>query len=117
MPNPENSCADLEEVFINHIFNHAKETRVKNGKETVRWCGWRCRWGLTAAISGAHTIGSAKLHNSGYEGAWSDEANQGIFNNNYYHALLAHGWGPQKQIGGKDKNNWKRIDVMKPDEP
>lgn len=85
----------------------------------MRWkgCGWGCRWALTAAISGAHTLGSAKLANSGYEGPWSDAANQGIFNNNYYHALLGHGWGPQRQIGGKDKNNWKRIDIMKPGEP
>jgi len=29
-------------------------------------------WKLTTAISGAHTLGSAKKTNSGYEGSWSD---------------------------------------------
>jgi len=27
---------------------------------------------LTAAITGAHTVGRAKMEDSGYEGAWSD---------------------------------------------
>lgn len=68
-------------------------------------------WFMTAAISGAHTIGSAKPENSGYDGTWSDKANQGVFNNDYYHALVLHGWGPEKSVGGNpDKNQWKIID-------
>merc|ERR1711990_651688 len=47
MPNPENGCNDLKSIFIDHIYN-------------VKRCGKRCKWGLTAAISGAHTIGKAK---------------------------------------------------------
>lgn len=58
MPNPENGCDDLKAVFLNHVFYE-------------RWRK-RTSWYLTTAISGAHTIGSAKLHNSGYEGSWSN---------------------------------------------
>ena len=105
MPNPENGCDDLNKIFVNHIFS-------------VQGCGWRCGWGLTAAISGAHSIGSAKLNNSGYEGSWSDPKNSATFNNNYYHALLDHGWGPNRAINGNpDKNNWKRVDVQMKKEP
>lgn len=46
MPNPEKGCDDLKEIFVKHIYN------VGIGK--------RHRWGMTAALSGAHTIGSAK---------------------------------------------------------
>lgn len=100
MPNPERGCTDLNDIFIKEIFN-------------IRWCGKRCKWALTAALSGAHSIGSAKLENSGYKGAWSDKKNHKIFNNNYYHALLGHGWGPDRAINGNSgKNAWKRIDVM-----
>lgn len=67
--------------------------------------GTRSRWAMTAAISGAHTIGSAKLHNSGYTGMWGDPTNQGIFNNDYYRNIAAHGWGPDRAVGGNpDKN-------------
>jgi len=64
MPNPENGCNDLQDVFVNHIFN------VGGGLNKKK------RWALTAAISGAHTIGSAKPENSGYDGMWGDPANQ-----------------------------------------
>ena len=105
MPNPENGCNDLQSIFVEHIYN-------------VRRCGKACKWGLTAAISGAHTIGSAKLENSGYEGHWSDPKNSAIFNNNYYKAILGHGWGPNRAIDGNaDKNNWKRVDVQMKKEP
>lgn len=62
---------------------------------------------------GVHTIGSAKLENSGYEGHWSDEENQGIFNNNYYRSIIMKGWGPQYNVGDReDRAQWKRIDLM-----
>jgi len=53
---------------------------------------------LTAAISGAHTLGSAKPENSGYKGFWSGEKMSGIFNNNYYHSLMLNSWGPQLNV-------------------
>ena len=69
-------------------------------------------WRLTLAISGVHTLGSAKQENSGYEGAWSSRENMGIFNNQYFRNIIAKGWAPELNIGGNpDKNAWKRIDA------
>ena len=91
MPNPENGCSDLQEVFINNIY------KVAIGK--------RQAWGLTAALSGAHTIGSAKPENSGYDGMWGDPANQAIFNNDYFKNLMVHGWGPHRAVNGNENKN------------
>ena len=77
MPNPEHGCDGLKAIFHEHIY---RDTGMK--------------WVMTAAISGAHTLGSLKPHNSGYDGFWSDEKNQGIFNNDYYRSILTKGWGP-----------------------
>jgi hypothetical protein len=43
MPNADTGCEDLQTVFVNNIY-------ANTGHE----------WEYTAAISGAHTIGSAK---------------------------------------------------------
>lgn len=97
MPNPENSCGDLKDIFIDHIYNAN--------------LGVTERWGLTAALSGAHTIGSAKPENSGYDGMWGDPANQAIFNNDYFKNIIVHGWGPNRAVGGNPgKNQWILID-------
>ena len=53
-------------------------------------------WEATASLSGAHTIGSAKIENSGYEGFWGDKANQEVFNRDYFRNVIAHGWGPKR---------------------
>ena len=72
---------------------------------------------MTAAISGAHTIGNAKLENSGYQGGWSDKKNQRIFNNNYYKSVAIKGWGPDRAVDGNSgKNQWKLIDMTPDDE-
>lgn len=92
MPNPEDGCKGLETVFVNNIF-----------KRWGKWRGWR--W--TAAISGAHTLGSAHVQNSGYHGTWSTPEDQGKFNNGYYKNMLQRGWIPERGINGnKDKNQW-----------
>lgn len=97
MPNPENGCDDLNSIFVNHIYN----TGV----------GKKHRWSLTAALSGAHTIGSAKPENSGYDGMWGDPMNQAIFNNDYFRNVMVHGWGPERAVGGNEgKNQWLLID-------
>lgn len=94
MPNPELGCAGLKSIFHDHIYNHTGMP-----------------WTMTAAISGAHTIGSAKLNNSGYSGFWSDEKSQGFFNNDYYKSVLATGWAPDLAVNGDPgKNQWKRVD-------
>lgn len=102
MPNPEHSCEGkgpgkdgLRQIFLDNIY----KADPNNG------------WMLLAAISGAHTIGSAKPENSGYNGFWSDSKNSGIFNNDYYKSLIFKGWGPERAVGGNaEKNQWKIVD-------
>ena len=66
---------------------------------------------MVAAISGAHTLGQAKVENSGYNGHWSTPENQGKFNNGYYKSMLSKGWGPERNISGNpNKNQFKRVD-------
>lgn len=98
MPDAEKGCFDLTEVFGGNIFRHIKNPRMI--------------WRYIAALTGAHTLGSAKQENSGYEGHWSDAANQGIFNNDFYKSVLTKGWGPSLAVGGNPgRNQWKRIDA------
>lgn len=60
---------------------------------------------MTAAISGAHSLGQAKKENSGFHGHWSDPDNQGVFNNDYYRSLLMKGWGVERDVT-KGKDQW-----------
>ena len=95
MPNPENGCPGLSNIFVDHIYG----SRIDP-------------WVMTAAISGAHSVGSAKLANSGYNGWWSDADSSGKFNNDYYRSLIAKGWGHEREVNGNpDKNQWERIDL------
>lgn len=95
MPKAQDGCGELKSIFLDHIYNKSKSARGA--------------WRLTAAISGAHTLGQARVNNSGFEGHWSDEANQGKFNNDYYRSLLMKGWGPELGVSaGHDQ--WKRVD-------
>jgi hypothetical protein len=55
MPNPEDGCDGLSDIFIDHIYAESEDA-----------------WRMTAAISGAHTLGSATIANSGYDGFWGD---------------------------------------------
>lgn len=99
MPNAEEGVAAVEEVFVNNVFASSRD-------------GWR----LASAIAGAHTLGSASIHNSGYNGAWSEPQDQGVFNNGYYKSLLLKGWGPELGVDGNPgKNQWKRIDSQTPE--
>eukprot|EP00966_Prymnesium_polylepis_P078262 1814404-Prymnesium_polylepis.1 len=88
MPNPEEGCADLKRVFVDHVYLDS------NAKMS---------WKHTAAISGAHTIGQTNPHNSGYNGSWTFDA--GIFNNAYYLRILDQGWMPQWDVS-PGKNQW-----------
>ena len=69
MPDAEKGCTDVNDIFGAHIFKYQK------GREKKR---------LGAAILGAHTIGSAKVKNSGYKGSWSGKGSEGVFDNDYY---------------------------------
>lgn len=91
LPNPENSCPAVEETFVTSM-----------GLD----------WPQAAALMGVHTLGRAKVENSGYNGWWSDAQNSGKFNNDYYISILAKGWGPEVAVNGEPlKNQWKRIDA------
>jgi hypothetical protein len=63
MPDPEKGCDDVNSIFKEHMFKYRADGSNNPNKDKKR---------LTAAIMGAHTLGSAKLDNSGYEGQWSE---------------------------------------------
>jgi hypothetical protein len=67
-------------------------------------------WDETAALMGVHTLGRADPANSGYDGWWSDPTNQGVFNNDYYKAIINKGW---KKVTNSNpaKRQWIRSDV------
>lgn len=88
LPDPEKSCGEVKEVFLDRL---------------------GLSWSETAALMGAHTLGRAKMETSGYHGFWSDSVNSMLFNNNYYVSILQKGWKPQ-QIG-RDKHQWFRADL------
>lgn len=97
MPVATDGCGGthgLNAIFVTNIFKNT-------GRE----------WEFTAAISGAHTLGSAKVANSGFDGHWSDASNSGKFNNDYFKSILFKGWKPELNVNGvMGKNQWKRVD-------
>lgn len=95
MPDPEHGCDGLKKIFVDHIYKSHGDMA----------------WNMTAAISGAHTIGSATLNASGYNGFWDYKKEAGKFNNNYFKNMLLMGWYRELGVGGNPKRNqWKRID-------
>jgi len=84
LPNPEESCGDVEKVF------------VKNMGLT---------WRRATALMGVHTLGRCRIENSGYDGWWSNVWNSQLFNNNYYIAIAAKGWVTQLAVNGNPKKN------------
>lgn len=136
LPNPEDSCSGLEAVFVDHIYaSHAynlgairssvcEGERCSAATHSGRYSGREDapfdyggqidkRWYLTAAISGAHTLGRAMPQNSGYFGWWSDHPQQLIFNNDYFKSLLFKGWRPERAaFGNAAKNEWLRADAL-----
>jgi len=67
-------------------------------------------WTLTAAISGAHTVGSAHPDTSGWSGAWVSEASAGTFDNSYYWHALMFGWKVELDVT-PGKHQWMRSDL------
>lgn len=91
LPNPENSCSAVNATFVQSM---------------------QLSWDEAAALMGVHTLGRAKIENSGYDGWWSDAENSRRFNNDYYVSLLLKGWGPEAAVDGNpNKNQWARIDA------
>lgn len=91
LPNPERGCDAVDETFVQRM-----------GLD----------WTQAAALMGVHTLGRAKVANSGYHGWWSDPENSRRFNNNYYISLVAKGWTVERAISGNvNKNQWERSDT------
>jgi hypothetical protein len=91
LPNPENGCGDVEKVFVNSL--------------GLDWAG-------ATALMGVHTLGRARVENSGYDGWWSDPENSRRFNNNYFVVMYAKGWRAERAVAGnRNKNQWTRSDI------
>ena len=91
LPDPERGCVAVDETFVQRM---------------------GLSWSQAAALMGVHTLGRAKVENSGYHGWWSDPENSRRFNNNYYVSLVAKGWIPEHSISGNsNKNQWERSDI------
>ena len=50
--------------------------------------------------------------NSGYSGTWVKKESAGIFNNDYYHAIVAHGWKVDPDTP-ENKRMWIQTDLSK----
>lgn len=93
MPNPEESCGDVEKVFVTNM---------------------GLNWRRATALMGVHTLGRCRIENSGYDGWWSNVKNSLLFNNNYYIAIGAKGWVVQRSVNGNpNKNQWILGDLEK----
>ena len=142
MPDPEHGCTGLDALFNGHVYaGHvdAAQGQGQGARRSTRCRGGVCGlwaashsgeyagdegaafdmggmprgWYLTAALSGAHTLGRAMPGNSGYFGWWSHHAEQQVFNNDYYKSLLFKGWRPQlAAFGNPSKNLWLRADDL-----
>jgi len=86
LPDAEQGCSEVERVFIQNL---------------------GLRWRNAAALMGAHTLGRARIAQSGYDGWWSDPENSRMFNSNFFVSLLANGWMPKRSVDGNQaKNQW-----------
>lgn len=99
LPNPEDSCGAVQRVFVD---NMGLGDRTHSGKTLKN--------SLAAALMGVHTLGRAKIENSGYEGWWSLSGPQREFTNDYYISMIAKGWMPEQLSSSPPKNQWKRSD-------
>jgi hypothetical protein len=89
LPSPEMGCQANKETFIDNM-----------GLD----------WKLTTALMGVHTLGRARIKNSGYNGRWTDIQNSRLFNNMYFVSLLGKAWAPKRAVNGnKNKNQWTEI--------
>jgi len=90
LPNPEDSCTAVKETFVTSM---------------------GLSWEQAAALMGVHTLGRARVENSGYNGWWSDAKNSRKFNNDYYVSIMLKGWAPEVAVAGNSgKNQWMRVD-------
>lgn len=112
LPAAEEGCPALTTKIADRLFGEYDTPLAEPAPEAARFGPLTESWVLTAALSGAHTMGKAEAINSGYQGMWSSAASQGQFNNDYYHSLLYKGWGVDRNVNGRiDRNQWQRVDL------
>jgi len=71
-------------------------------------------WRSAAALMGVHSLGRAKIENSGFHGWWSDPINSRLFNNDYFVSLISKGWVPETSVHTRTvKSQWGRSDVQR----
>lgn len=115
MPMVPNACGTTQEAIDGGLYGPKRG--LKQLFNDNIFAGRTDAWALTAAINGVHTVGSAHIVNSGFEGHWSDSDNQGHFNNDYFISMMRKGWGPNLLINGNEKKNqWSRADLGQNDE-
>jgi len=93
LTNPEDGCDGVQTTFVNQM-GLGESGGMPNA--------------LAAALMGVHTLGRARIENTGYDGWWSDVEHQKEFTNDYFISLLAKGWVPKRM--GENKNQWERAD-------
>lgn len=109
MPMVPKACGTTAEAEAGGVYG--AERGLKQIFNDNIFAGREDAWALTAATNGVHTVGSAHIINSGFEGHWSDANNQGHFNNDYFVSMLTKGWGPELNVNGNDaKDQWSRSD-------
>jgi len=109
LPNPENSCIDGDGQFD----ANGKETGLPFGGSSVKTNfldSLGLTWPEAATLMGVHTLGRVDSMNSGYNGWWSEPAEQGIFNNNYFQSLIGKGWSKKSRgTNGAQKTQWEWV--------
>jgi len=89
LPDPEDGCAAVKDVFVDSL---------------------GLTWKESAALMGVHTLGRARVSNSGYSGWWSSPQQSRLFNNDYYKSMVFKGWKPHQRIcGNRNKNQWFKV--------
>jgi len=94
LPNPDNSCSDVERVFVNNM---------------------GLTWRAATALMGVHSLGSASVNNSGFDGFWDTVPHSASFNNHYYVNMLATSWCPE-QVAATGKFQWRRCEQLEQDQ-
>lgn len=94
LPNPDNSCNDVERVFVNNM---------------------GLSWRSATALMSVHSIGAASVDNSGFDGFWDTLHHSAKFNNHYYVNLLATSWCPE-QVAATGRWQWRRCEQLEADQ-
>lgn len=94
LPNPDNSCNDVERVFVNNM---------------------GLTWRAATALMAVHSIGAASVNNSGFDGFWDTLEHSATFNNHYFVNLLATSWCPE-QVEATGKWQWRRCEQVEEDQ-